>query len=161
MINYINNIDRGQKIGEIISIVFLCAIVPFLYTNYTIDPVLHPRFVAWTIFLIGLTIIAFISNRSDALNDTLVIQKYHLLLVGFVIISLLSIFKAVNVSEAVANVDATLDNGSGSEVDLVLNLSNNYSIQTELAESPNPYTLSLVLYLSSGASYSLDNLAQK
>ena len=68
---------------------------------------------------------------------------------------------SVNVSEAVANVDATLDNGSGSEVDLVLNLSNNYSIQTELAESPNPYTLSLVLYLSSGASYSLDNLAQK
>jgi hypothetical protein len=68
---------------------------------------------------------------------------------------------SVNVSEAVANVDATLDNGSGSEIDLVLNLSNNYSIQTELAESPNPYTLSLVLYLSSGASYSLDNLAQK
>ena len=100
MINYINNIDKGQKIGEIISIVFLCAIVPFLYTNYTIDPVLHPRFVAWTIFLIGSMSIYFICNRSDSLNDTLVIQKYHLLLVGFVIISLVSIFKAVNVSEA-------------------------------------------------------------
>ena len=53
MINYFNKIDKGQKMGEILSIVFLCAVIPFLYTNYTIDPVLHPRFVAWTIFLIG------------------------------------------------------------------------------------------------------------
>ena len=100
MINYFNKIDKGQIMGEILSIVFLCAVIPFLYTNYTIDPVLHPRFVAWTIFLIGSISIYFICNRSDSLNDTLVIQKYHLLLVGFVVISLVSIFKAVNVSEA-------------------------------------------------------------
>jgi hypothetical protein len=68
---------------------------------------------------------------------------------------------SVDVSNVVATVYATLDNGSGSVVDLVLNSSNNYFIQTELAESPNPYTLSLVLYLSTGASYSLDNLAKQ
>jgi hypothetical protein len=67
---------------------------------------------------------------------------------------------SVDVSNTVATVYASLDNGSGSVVDLVLNSINNYSIQTELAESPNPYTLSLVVYLSTGASYSLDNLAQ-
>jgi len=67
---------------------------------------------------------------------------------------------SVDVSNTVATVYASLDNGSGSVVDLVLNSINNYSIQTELAESPNPYTLSLVVYLSTGASYSLDSLAQ-
>jgi len=68
---------------------------------------------------------------------------------------------SVDVSDAVAFVNATLDNGSGSMIDLVLNPSNGYSIQTELAENPIPYTLSLAVFLSTGASYSLDSLAQK
>ena len=66
MINYLNNINKGQKIGEIISIVFLCAVIPFLYTDYTIDPVLHPRFVAWSIFLIGSIIILLVGGGFGA-----------------------------------------------------------------------------------------------
>ena len=99
-INKLSNFYKKLNIGEVISISFLCIIIPFLLTNYTLDPVLHPRFLAWSIFLL-VSVIILISNRSPSLNDAIVIKKYHLLLVAFVVFSFISIIKAVNISEAI------------------------------------------------------------
>ncbi|SVD78262.1 uncharacterized protein METZ01_LOCUS431116, partial [marine metagenome] len=68
---------------------------------------------------------------------------------------------SVDVSSAVTSVDATLDNGAGSVVDLVLNSDNDHSVQTQLGVSPAPHTISLLVHLSSGGSYSFENLDQK
>ena len=99
-INKLSNFYKKLSIDEVISISFLCIIIPFLFTNYTLDPVLHPRFLAWSIFLL-VSVIILISNRSPSLNDAIVIKKYHLLLVAFVVFSFISIIKAVNISEAI------------------------------------------------------------
>ena len=88
------------SINAILSVGFLSIVLPFLFTNYTLDPLLHPRFLAWSIFLL-VSVIILISNRSFSLNDSIVIKKYHLLLVAFVVFSFISIIKAVNISEAI------------------------------------------------------------
>jgi O-antigen ligase len=100
-INKLINFYTKLNIGEVINISFLCIIIPFLFTNYTLDPVLHPRFLAWSIFLLVSIIIILISNRSFSINDAIVIKKYHLLFVAFVVFSFISIIKAVNISEAI------------------------------------------------------------
>lgn len=94
----INNYTR-LKIQGIMSIVFLCFVIPFLYTNYTFDAVLHPRFLSWSIFLFVSMLLFLISNDSFSMNDEIVIQKSHILLAAFVIFSLISVLKAVNISE--------------------------------------------------------------
>ena len=73
--NKLINFFKNLSIDEVISISFLCIIIPFLFTNYTLDPVLHPRFLAWSIFLLVSIIIILISNRSFTLNDAIFIQK--------------------------------------------------------------------------------------
>jgi len=75
--------------------------------------------------------------------------------------SVFTLSLSVDVSASVNTVNATLNNGSGSELNIVLDGNNNFSIQTDIDESPSPYILSLDLVLSSGLSYSLDSLNQK
>ena len=82
----------SYNVGQIISIIFLSIFLPFLYSNATLDPVFHIRFLSWTIFLLFSMIILMKREKSNT-EKNIVIQKYHLLLVSFVFISLLDKLK--------------------------------------------------------------------
>ncbi len=78
-------------------------VIPFCYHPLTMDPVLPLRFVVWTILTAVLLVYIACNSKKKYQPDTpaLLYRKVFLFLAGIILVSLVSLSKAVNIPEAV------------------------------------------------------------
>ncbi len=78
-------------------------IIPFLYSSTTIDPVLTLRFTAWAILTFLMILMTGCQNQrmKNSLDDGMIYRAVFPILTGYLLISALSLIKAINVTEGI------------------------------------------------------------
>ncbi len=98
----ITNYERNS-LDLIILIGGAVFVIPFLFSDATIDPVLSIRFLAWTVLTIIIVLFFFIqgSRLGHSYDFTVIYRAIFPIAIGYAVVSGLSLIRAINLADGV------------------------------------------------------------
>jgi O-antigen ligase len=96
--------QKGVFMPSLLWAVTLIVVIPLIHVKSVLDPVLYPRFTAWSVSLLLLIVVLWIYRKSFSFDLQYFKSGFFYAFLSFILISILSLFFAINPMEGLTDI---------------------------------------------------------